>query len=237
MKKHTIIFVVMVIMLFLLVSCKSGDSSDKTLNTDNQNSSSVPEITYMGEIHGGFPSKESIVFFSSYDDYVKYIETEDVPDFFVSFDMISQFGEFDSFITLKGNRFSAYTYTAIDENGCEIRIYIKHGCTLSEGIVDNAITTASFEINESDMRYIDDNKHVYQLCINDLLYSFVQGGLNSVSWEYNNAVFTVTTVDSGKIRKYPIESKKTTAVSKLLNTETAKEFMEELSEKINSANQ
>ena len=234
--RNILFFSLLTILCIILASCnvkKDFEQSDSTEKADNSHEAKVTTEATESYVIIGPPSKESIVFISSYDSYFEHIKSSDIPESFVRFEKDSIFGEFHSFTTLRQNKYRQYTYSFTDENGCEILLYIEHGKTLDESITDNAITTAKVDINRHDMRGIDDNEHVYQLRVDGLMYGYVKGMLNYIGWEHDNALYTLT-VRQG-IENYPLDEN-ITAVSKLLNTETAPQVVEKILEAINSAN-
>lgn len=163
--------------------------------------------------------------FYSYDEYVKFTQTADLPEYFVSFEDISEFGEFSGFVCLSKSEHGDYSslfYTFVDETGTESSMYVDYipkGSLTNEETAKPILGTAI--INASDMRtanVTESSKYLY----NGIEYSYYSSGkLHSITWCCGDIEYKL----HENLSKYPTTDK-ATAISKLLNLQTAADVMQ-----------
>ena len=165
--------------------------------------------------------------FEDYDEYVRYLETLTLPDYFVSYEDLSEFGEFNGFVRLSPDAYSHLLYSFVDETGTEFCIYVY--CPPQK----NPIGTEIFEIedeqiNASDMRnatIVDSTARKYTYQGIEYVYS-IHGKISSIRWQCGDIKYVLAgfkPVGSG----YP-STDKNTLVNRLLNLETAPKVISNL---------
>lgn len=165
--------------------------------------------------------------FEDYDEYVRYLETLTLPDYFVSYEDLSEFGEFNGFVRLSPDAYSHLLYSFVDETGTEFCIYVY--CPPQK----NPIGTEIFEIedeqiNASDMRnatIVDSKARKYTYQGIEYVYS-IHGEISSIRWQCGDIKYVLAgfkPVGSG----YP-STDKNTLVNRLLNLETAPKVISNL---------
>lgn len=162
--------------------------------------------------------------FENYEDYVRYLETITLPDHFVSYEDLSEFGEFDGFVSLDPNNCKASLYSFIDESGAEFAIYVY--CPPRKGFGIEYLEISDEQINASDMRtpVIIDSEGPYQYTYQGITYTYWKksGKLGSISWQCGDINYILS-----DMHMYPTTDKNT-LVNRLLNLETALEVISNL---------
>ncbi len=162
---------------------------------------------------------------NDYDEYVDVLKDITLPDYFVSYDDVSIFGEFDYFVCFQNSSgtsgivFSNVYYTFVDEAGAgfSLRAYY-----MPEYPYEETITLwpeiDSENINASDMRTANvgeattTTRYVYQ----GIEYRYSKHGtLMSIIWNCGDYKYVLSSIGD-----YPITDKDT-AVNRLLNLESA----------------
>ena len=162
---------------------------------------------------------------ASYNEYLSFINSKNLPKNFVDFEKIAQFGEFKSIVFLSEARYgnySSYMYNITDSIGENFVIYINHKTDeLSTEDTSSIITN----INTNDMRTTVDSKSG-TFAQSDLRYNYVQGKLLTVSWRVNDVNYTImgnTNNNSLSLSEYPANSN--TMVGKLLSVKSAADVL------------
>ena len=216
MKKTLLIIVATIVLAVLLTGCQKqslpivNDSStnDKTINTQG----TTAQETEINSCIGLF----SIY---SYSDDTKFINTTELPEHFVTYEEISEFGEFKGFVRLchEYQNYSKLFYTFIDENGTEYSMYISYIPLAEESTVttEKALISAD-KIHSSDMRTASVTEAGRYLHNGIEYYYYPSGLLGNIKWRCGDIEYTL----HGGLQDYPI-NEKTTAIGKLLNLESA----------------
>ena len=163
--------------------------------------------------------------FENYEDYVRYLETITLPDHFVSYEDLSEFGEFDGFVSLDPNNCKASLYSFIDESGAEFAIYV-YCPPRKEPFGIEYLEISDEQINASDMRtpVIIDSEGPYQYTYQGITYTYWKksGKLGSISWQCGDINYILS-----DMHMYPTTDKNT-LVNRLLNLETAPKVISNL---------
>ena len=159
----------------------------------------------------------------TYDEYLDFIGSAELPAEFVEYEDISYLGEFQSFICLseaRVNDFSSCMYTLFDESQSEFLLYVDIGS--QEAIPSESTVT---DINGSNMRSLVNSTDSGSFIVSGMEYKYVGGKLLSISWFKDNVRYTLS--GDSMLGDYP-ENATTTAVAKLMNIETAASCLDAL---------
>ena len=101
------------------------------------------------------------------------METITLPDHFVSYENLSEFGEFDGFVSLDPNNCKASLYSFIDESGAEFAIYVYSPPRKGPFGIEY-LEISDEQINASDMRtpVIIDSEGPYQYTYQGITYTY-----------------------------------------------------------------
>lgn len=157
----------------------------------------------------------------TYDEYLDFIGSAELPAEFVEYEDISYLGEFQSFICLseaRVNDFSSCMYTLFDESQSEFLLYVDIGS--QEAIPSESTVTA---VNGNNMRSLVNSTDSGSFVVSGMEYKYLGGKLHTISWFKDNVRYTLF----NSLGDYP-ENTTTTAVAKLLNLETAASFLDSL---------
>ena len=182
MKKILIIFIVLSILL--LCSCNGVQGNNSTNNSGGSYSN-----------NGG---QHDIRGFSleSYKEYLEYIENNDLPDGFVYYDDIKEYGEFVSLaapggINSKEGASVRYGYSLLDGKGYEHYLAVANDKQLAPYPDHEEV-----EVDISDMRYTVSGEIGYYYH-NDVLYSYTVGKLLSIKWYEDGWLYTISDFSDG----------------------------------------
>lgn len=157
----------------------------------------------------------------TYDEYLDFIGSAELPAEFVEYEDISYLGEFQSFICLSEARINDYSscmYTLFDESQSEFVLYVDIGS--QEAFPSESTVTA---VNGSNMRSLVNSTDSGSFVVSGMEYKYLGGKLHTISWFKDNVRYTL--FDS--LGDYP-ENTTTTAVAKLLDLETAASCLDAL---------
>jgi len=204
--KKILIFVIILAISLCFISCQK-EAPDDLVDTDKESSfSESEELTTPSvdtdaavEIPQGERPLKTMPSVSEYEDF---ISSNRLPENFVYYDNIKEFGEFKRLVILSESRlndYSYYMYTFVDEGGFETALYVsekKRGERIHSSVLEIA--------DDSDMRSASSNDHGYIL-LGGLEYTYLFGELHSIEWEHNGLYFTLYS-NSGLVN-YPYGSK------------------------------
>ncbi len=157
---------------------------------------------------------------NDYDEYVDVLKDITLPDYFVSYDDVSIFGEFDYFMINcdgSGPHYERVFYSFVDETGTNVSVDVEYIPKLPDDYTKQIPEIDSKNINTSDMRTVNYNgttaiKYTYQ----GIKYVYSKyGTLMSMSWQCGDIRYSLSVIGD-----YPITDKDT-AVNRLLNLESA----------------
>ena len=222
MKRTLLILVLTAIVLFATGCRTHTDMSMKTENdsaqSDNSDLESKDESAQKADAH------IDIYQLSIYDynEYVTFVEKNTLPDFFVTYEDLSEFGEFNGFVCLSdaaAQDYSSLFYSFVDETGDSFCMYVNYTpkCSFAESSKSKPILKNE-NINPTDMRTatVNESKTASKYVYNDTvyLYSF-HGEIMSISWRCGELEYILS-----DIHDYPATDKET-AINKLMNLDSA----------------
>lgn len=149
----------------------------------------------------------------TFDEYTKMLNSIRLPDDFVSYEKISQFGDFGGLVflseTQKGD-FSWYMYNLFDPLGDRFVIYINSNSNARDKYPTETIPEGSIDL--SNMRRLAEEKRgVY--AINGIEYNYVSGMLYSITWMHEGVEYVLFGIHV--LSNYPDTD--STLIGKLLN--------------------
>lgn len=231
MKSKAIFVSIIIFVLSALVACNivkdevvfpedDISSDDCKMTTSTQDQLATPNIDI------------EVLTMSSYDEYLNFTNSTELPDNFVYFDYINQFGDFRSLVILthpEHGDYSRYMYFFEDDK-YHIGLMIDHNEDIEDVVAECEDYGFAFtsDVNRYDMRTIKADKKQMFLEEN-ILYTYIGNTLSSIQWQSGEILYTVS---GDSFVEYLFDSHE---AGSLLEIQTAKDFIEELSEKINSA--
>lgn len=190
------------------------ESSDKANETDESD---------IGEGYGEVETPT----FSMYEEYLEFIgNAKNLPDDFITYDMLKDLGTFKSFI-LSSSSFNYYIYNFIDENGVTIAATINPLKNESETypivVPDNINNLRKASYIGVSSRYSHNN----------VTYGYYfNGKLATIRWAMGTTLVILSTYGaSNTFADYPLDGE-TTFVSQLLSTQTATAAIEVFNQKV-----
>ena len=195
-------------------SLGSSINEDKTQNTTPSLGSSVNENKNQSTTTSVICGEVPLLNINAYSEYLKFIQSNKLPENFVYFENISQLGVFTSFICLSDSRcgdYSSYMYGFTDGSGYKMSVYIDHD------IKEETATNLLLDVNQEDMRFLE-KKTRGSFIHEGIEYCYVSGELLSISWDNGGIIYTIT--GTSMLSKYPLNNSSTT-VAKLLKLESS----------------
>ena len=217
MKKVLSIFLVMITLIISFTGCQT---QSKPSEHDNEDSfQPEPDSLINENIEDEHADIYQLSIFS-YEEYVKFTKTADLPEYFVAYEDISEFGQFNGFVCLskseKGD-YSSLFYSFVDETGTDFSMYVDYipkGNTTAEKNERPLINKTN--INALDMRTASVTESgAYSHNGIEYLY-FPSGKLHSIVWRCGDIQYKL----HENFITYPITNK-STAISKMLKLESA----------------
>lgn len=157
---------------------------------------------------------------SSKEEYVDFLNSNQLPADFVSYDKISAIGNFKGLVILSdaySNNYSSYMYNLVDSSGFEFVVYIDHEER------ESYLTDFVSNVNKTDMRVLsDDSKGFY--VHDDITYTYISGKISSIVWRKQNIIYTLH--GDATFFNYPLTD--STFIGKMLNTDTALQVLNEV---------
>lgn len=222
MKLRVIWCITLIVCIIIMCSaCGNGSivsHEDKNTITDNIADSSTATTAT-----GNSSSETPLTTLQTYDEYIEFIEGRELPEEFVTYEMLKVFGEFDGLVMLCKVEYGDYSfsfYSFIDEAGIDYHLYVDCG-----RIGPTADPLPVIEnVNTSNMRRrseTDKGRYIY----NGVEYAYVNGVLLSISWELDGRKFIL--YNDGGLGLYP-EDINETIVGRLMNTQNVESVMAEI---------
>lgn len=196
----------LLVLALLLPGCThdpqaAGPASQENLQTEER---------YYGEVNVYIPT------FTTLEDYEKYVAEDMKLESFVSYDMISEYGAFVSFVNYgMVQPCTNYVYYLKDAEGYEFGLHVN---SIAELEKEDAEALQQVE-NKKDMRTNSTETGNYSA--NDIGYGYYEGKLKSIYWEHDGKRILLCSGRGASLADYPAGSD--TLVGQLLNVETAKE--------------
>lgn len=161
-----------------------------------------------------------------YDMYLHYVATgelpngfyeyaDDLPEDFVTYEKIEEIGVFESFYVPCAWDIGTYCYF-LNDKYTEVTLYLN-----KEYDWDPDDYAYNGEFKTQDLRKIDSDDQRAVMQIKDVIYVYYMGNLRSIHWEINGVNYSLSAGHA--LENYPLELD--TAIAKLLNADTAVEFL------------
>lgn len=163
--------------------------------------------------------------FGKYEEYLKFIgSVKNLPDDFITYDMLKDIGEFRSFVC--DTTFIGYAYNFTDENN--VRILAKIYPLPSEVKTYPMVTPD----NSSNMRSITPIGTWSTYSYNDITYHYYfNGTLAGIEWSIGTKIVYLSMTEPNTFAGYPLDGE-TTFVSQLLSTQTATAAVQSFNQKV-----
>lgn len=211
------------IAILLCVGCFLGCEQSKAEPVETKivsTSAKTNATTTLSELD--FPDIDdpcvSVLGFERYSDYLSFVETADLPEGFIHYEMLSQFGEYSYFAVLANlaiEDINKYLYCfkdekyIMDDGSCgELALYVDH----KNEAFENTISGGNLE----DMRLLDTDESG-SVIQSGIQYNYISGKLRSMKWKVDGVTYTLA--GDPLLSDYPIDS--SGVVGKLLNVQSA----------------
>lgn len=201
---------------------QSSESTDESSSVSNESTSS-------GAVSGDGNSDVFVDFgpFGCYNglaDYERFMEKYTMPDGFVRYEDVSEFGDINAlYFTSDGYEgdYSRYVYCLVDKHGREMGLCIFQNKDDYEPFIVGELTNE--DINPTDMRQLKEMKNgIYE--IDGMKYQYSDGELYGISWTAAGIGYLLRGISD----EYLPSTQETTVVQKLLNLETASDTLKEI---------
>ena len=204
---------------------ESGSNIEESLQPEESKDVSPEESSYKAE-ETNVPSGSEFISYPAfwiYEEYLEYIDSvKNLPDDFITYDMLKSIGDFLAFSGPK--TFRGYWYTLIAENNKWIFVRVSE---LPDRIKSRPIVEPQ---NINDLRNATPTGGWAEYSHNNITYSYFDGMLESIEWAIGTKLITLTVtgvtatgeVVSGEkatFVDYPLGGE--TFVSQLLSAQTA----------------
>lgn len=198
-----------------------GSAGSNVATNGGQTNSNSP--SHNSGDNDGLTGEVPLLTLETYDEYLNFIGSAELPAEFVAYEEISNLGEFQLFVCLSEarlNNFSSCMYTLFDESQSEFVLYVDIGS--QEAIPSESTVT---DINGSNMRSLVNSTDSGSFIVSGMEYKYVGGKLLSIAWFKDNVRYTLS--GDSMLGDYP-ENATTTTVAKLMNIETAASCLDAL---------
>lgn len=152
----------------------------------------------------------------SYEEYLDFIASDEIPNDFITYEMISYMGEFES-LTIRSyyylSDFSAYHYNLVDDLGVEFSIDVR-----TDKAPEDIVTKNYLMQPPQDIRNIESTQVSY-FSHNGMEFLYLQGRLTYIYWYHGQIKITFSGRSS--LSTYPT-TQGSTFLSNLLNYSTSK---------------
>jgi hypothetical protein len=194
---------------------ESSSNLEESLQPEESKDVSPEESSYKAE-ETNVPSGSEFISYPTFEIYEEYLEyigsVKNLPDDFITYDMLKSIGDFYGFICTK--TFSGYWYILIAENNKWIFVRVNE---LPDRIKSRPIVEPQ---NINDLRNVTPTGGWADYSHNNITYSYFDGMLESIDWAIGTKFITLTvTGGTRNFVDYPLGGE--TFVSQLLSTQTA----------------
>lgn len=230
MKKRILLIVLLSMCVVVINSCKKEEEKQELESASFPVQETVS--TQQTPVTSGELINPDFVEIPSYDiytleEYQKFISAQNnLPNDFVPFDDLKQFGKFKKFYCLSdpskgGVDFSWYQYKVVDESGCELSIAIDH--TFEEKnntTVNQQISSSSSVISNRNVNGFESSSEIKYVYLSS-------GSLLCIKWKSQGIQYTLGS--SGRLEEdYPATT--STLAGKLIYSDNATELLESIFE-------
>lgn len=231
MKRLFVILIPLVLFSVLLSACDSTNSLEALVN-EKTTCSMNETLNNQDNLGGVEPNgvEVPLLTISTLDDYNKFMSSENLPENFITYDMLKDIGDFVYLIFLSdgyNGDFTEYMYTVKDSTGYDISVYVEPSI---ESDVLNSNTIIAEKINRTDLRTIasaESGIYIY----NDVKYKYVSGKLLSIAWDMDGLRCTLT--GNSMLDNYPDQNN--TFMGLILNGDTSKDAFSVLETAVRSS--
>ena len=199
MTKRIVIFLLLIILCIFFIACQKNNFSNDMV-TDHSSANDTEE-DYSNDAGGEIAT----IAIESYKDYLKFIDKNEMPEDFIYYESLKEYGKFDSFVYSES--YNEYIYSFVDSEGFETFLKIEPIEAYnydSKGDVLN-------DFNANDLRTIG-YKESAKILKNGYEYQYFSGELLEIQWEIDGKRFELSA--NGEFDNYPVTTD--TAVGKLL---------------------
>ncbi|MBQ8408135.1 MAG: hypothetical protein IJY39_04655 [Clostridia bacterium] len=245
-KIFRICFLCVVVLLFascagLANDVKLGDMGSTLTITNNGNTekddtelSDIPETETYDQQSEVENVEIPLMTFESLDELDAFLKMNKIPRNFVTYDVISDMGEFISFVFLSDAQSGDYShgfYSLRDKSGMEIGVYVQ--------FLNDTYVSAEDQIFEvptpMDLRTSETNGSKLGVYVVDQIsYTYISGLLSSIKWEIDNIQFTI--LFNSSIVDIQL-NEMNDCLANLLNAQTASKCVDNLAERIDLADE
>ncbi len=173
MRLKVMILVILVLLCLLCaVSCNLTDTNINNLEDSLTESSYAKDTNTDNE---DLDIDAESIYLTSVEEYYKFIETDVMPNDFITYDMLKDIGDLQSFVIPDRDYLSYYGYHLSDENGFLIDVFITH---LEEAEKGSLVATDTVQLQAKPIegflygKEFDNNKVFY----NDIQYTYSSNG-------------------------------------------------------------
>ena len=167
------------------------------------------------------PGESPTPSYESYEEYLEFVSTAELPAEFVFYRDIAPLGEFHHFVCLSGGYlgdYSHYMYTLVDESGTELILYVEYNRNGPE----IAPLPLIEDIDPENMRQTlssQRGRYIYE----GIEYTYISTGLLNITWEDQGRIFTLS---GGNLGSYPNDAD--TLVGKMMELSRVQEAISAL---------
>ena len=214
--KKIVILITVFLMTVGLVSCATESNTQiketgatTFINNTEQSETIEPTIDY------------PLIDFETLNELEKYLQENEMPSDFVTYDMLSVFGDFDGLVILENAlkppyQYKEYMYSFLNVEQ-RFSMYVYHDYEKEKDPHYVELPTIS-EMPSEDMRYAPEGVTRGCYYVNDMEFGYVNGGLYWICWYgKNNVYFSFVFEDFGRDKAYDIDNE---LIKGLLNQNT-----------------
>ena len=211
MKKYLYVCFILAV-LFTIVSCGDAKQTTSDADTKDNDEQKLDNNNWIGDKR-----------LESYEEYLNFLQSTELPDNFVKYEMLSQFGEFKTLIcSLPPRGYDCYKYFIVDKyTGIDLLVYIDHEKELMLDSNGEKIISA---VNGNDMRTVSETDGISVFWQSGIEYAYKEGNLISVSWVSDEIRYTIF----GELQNCKVDT--SSALSKLFKLDTAAEAVASVKE-------
>ena len=209
--------------VFSLIACDSSGSKDVCSDAHKTANEGI-FIEATTNDYAALSGETQLLTINLYPNYLSFVEETELPDTFVQYDNIKQFGSFCQFICLSNAKigdYSHYMYVLKDDSGSEFSLYIERDRAFSADLPQLKILSTA---NTTNMRDLTTSESGIYIC-NGINYTYLSGKLHTISWEKNGTKFKIA---GDVLKSYP-EIASSTAVGQLMNAQDAENVISSIS--------
>lgn len=199
--KKYLLLIISIALIFSLCGCNSSppqDLNDETEMHITEDQLLLTDSKGIVENHNGgytdttLTGEIPLLTIEDIDMYNKFISQTDLPENFVYYNDIKEFGEFDTLVFLcdiRRGEYTEYMYDFRDENAGRFSLFVKSEPPKKFELTSQVITN----VNRSDMRTLDSEQSGTYTHEN-IDYVFIKGKLLSIEWKSGGLYYTISSI-------------------------------------------